>query len=137
MTGGAGPRFAGDRAETLAESFLVQQGYFPLARKHRTRSGEVDLIVGKGELLVFAEVKQRRPRAQVDPIASVTPAKQRRIIRAALDYVQKHHLEDRAMRFDVIAITASARLAKGSMTIEHIEAAFDATAAFVDDHEQV
>lgn len=137
MSGGAHPRLVGDRAEALAESFLVRQGYFPLARNHHSRGGEVDLIVCRGELLVFAEVKLRRPRAAVDPLASVTPTKQRRIIHAALDYVQKHRFEDRPMRFDVIAITSGPRSARNAATIEHIEAAFDATVVLAGDPERV
>jgi putative endonuclease len=129
MRGGRRPGRTGRRAEDLAESFLVSRGFFPLARNHHTRDGEVDLVVGQQDLLVFAEVKLRRRNAMVDPITSVTLKKQRRVVLAALDYVQRHGYEDRAMRFDIIAITPAPRGRGEPPRIEHVEAAFDTSVA--------
>ncbi len=126
MSGGRQPRRAGTRAEDLAEAFFVKQGYFPLARNHHTREGEVDLIVGRADVIVFAEVKLRRPRPMVEGLASVTLTKQRRIVRAAMNYAARHRLEDHALRFDILVITPAGR---GEHRFEHIEGAFDTSVA--------
>ena len=51
-------------AETAAMFYLLFKGYFPVARNvvagRGTGAGEVDLIVRRGRLLVFVEVKKRR-----------------------------------------------------------------------------
>jgi putative endonuclease len=119
----------GLRAELLAEAHLTQQGYAVLAKNHHTREGEVDLIVERGEVVVFVEVKARRTGALIDPLSSVTLAKQRQVVRAALDYIQRERLEQRSLRFDVLAITLVR--GPGEPRIEHFENAFDASA--VDD----
>jgi putative endonuclease len=125
MSGGRQPRRSGLQAEELAEAFLVARGYAPVARNHHTREGEVDLIVEKGALVAFVEVKLRRARSVIDGLESVTRTKQRRIVRAALDYVEKHALGDAQLRFDVIAITP---VKAGEPQIQHLENAFDLSA---------
>lgn len=122
MSGGRQPRRTGLKAEDEAETFLVAQGYQPLARNHHTREGEVDLIVGKDGVVAFVEVKLRRPGSIIDGLESVTAAKQRRIARAALDYVEKHALADVQLRFDVVALTP---VRGASPQVQHIENAFD------------
>lgn len=125
MSGGARPRRRGTRAEALAEAYLVREGYCPLARNHHALGGEVDLIVGRDGAIVFVEVKMRRPGSVISPIESVTRSKQRRVVQAAFDYVQRHRLEDRDMRFDVVAVTSGGARSRQPPVIEHIEAAFD------------
>ncbi len=117
-------RRAGQRAETLAESFLVRQGYLPLARNHVARGGEVDLVMAQGELVVFVEVRKRKRGSVVDPLESVTVAKQRRILRAAADYVWRAGLEARPLRFDVVGLSLDARR---EPQFVHVESAFDAS----------
>ena len=51
---------AGRRGEDLAAEHLERLGFQVLARNHRTRFGELDLVAYDGETLVFAEVKPRR-----------------------------------------------------------------------------
>ena len=46
--------------EDLALAHLERLGYALVARNHRTRYGELDLVVFDGTTLVFAEVKTRR-----------------------------------------------------------------------------
>lgn len=47
-------------AEVIAAALLVVKGYRIIARRHRTRLGEIDLIAVRGRRLAFVEVKQRR-----------------------------------------------------------------------------
>jgi putative endonuclease len=50
----------GRRGETLAAEHFERLGYEVLARNHRTRFGELDLVLCDGRVLVFCEVKARR-----------------------------------------------------------------------------
>ena len=75
-----------------------------LARRHRTRYGEIDIIAREGETIVFIEVKARRDVAFGGAGAAVTMWKQRRIVRMASDYLARHGLLEAPCRFDVVAI---------------------------------
>jgi putative endonuclease len=67
----------GRRAEQIAALFLQLKGYRILARRVRTRVGEIDLVARKGETLVFVEVKAR---ATLDSgLFALHPAARRRI----------------------------------------------------------
>src|SRR3982750_5041598 len=83
---GASPeRIAAVRTGLLAESraaaFLMAKGYRILAKRFRTRYGEIDIVARRRNLLAFVEVKAR---ASLDEAAyAVTPRNQRRIIDAA------------------------------------------------------
>jgi putative endonuclease len=71
---------------------------------------------------VFIEVKTRRTDTFGAPGEAVTRDKQRRMARAARHYIQKHRLEDRAARFDVIEVL----LGEGDPELIHLPDAFDA-----------
>ena len=49
----------GHRGEWLAAAALLLKGYRIVARRYRTRLGEVDLIARRGRLVLFVEVKVR------------------------------------------------------------------------------
>ena len=49
----------GISGENLACDALARQGYAILARRYRTRVGEIDIVAQDGETLVFVEVKTR------------------------------------------------------------------------------
>ena len=62
-TGTAGRRKAyrrGHHGEWLAALALMLKGYRILARRYRTRLGEIDLIARRGDLVLIVEVKARR-----------------------------------------------------------------------------
>ena len=54
----------GQRGEELAAEHFERLGFEVLARNHRTRFGELDLVAYDGHTLVFAEVKTRRSGAR-------------------------------------------------------------------------
>lgn len=83
---------------------LEEQGYTICRFNYRIRAGEVDIIARNGNVLAFIEVKTRRHATQT--VAElVTSTKQRRIIKAALDYVQKHASREQLIyRFDVALV---------------------------------
>ncbi|MBS2021997.1 MAG: YraN family protein [Deltaproteobacteria bacterium] len=116
----------GARGETLAAQHLETLGFRVVARNHRCPRGEVDLIVEKGQLLVFVEVRTRAPGRMGDPEDTVWSAKQQRVVRAARDYLAKHDVRDRELRFDVIGIVDG----PGAARVTHLPNAFDAGDTF-------
>jgi putative endonuclease len=67
---------------------------------------EIDVVARDGEQLVIAEVKTRSSNTFGEPETFVTPAKQKKLMRAANMYLQNKHL-DCEVRFDVIGILQS------------------------------
>ncbi|PZF78840.1 YraN family protein [Aestuariivirga litoralis] len=94
----------GRSAELIALWALRLKGWRLLARRYKTRGGEVDLIMRRGEVTAFIEVKARRNLDSA--VESVTPRQARRIAVAARQFMA----EDRraalqACRFDIVAVT--------------------------------
>ena len=56
----------GRAGEAVAEDFLRRRGHIVLARRFRTRRGEIDLVTRSGEHLYFVEVKTRQASAAND-----------------------------------------------------------------------
>lgn len=94
----------GQMGEELACDELQRRGYEILARRYRTRFGEIDIIASCDQTIVFVEVKSRAGDEFGGGAAAVTPWKQRRIAQMALDYLARHRLHDRPCRFDVVTI---------------------------------
>jgi putative endonuclease len=88
----------------LASNWLQQHGYRVVARNWRCPRGELDIICELGDELVFVEVKARRGNQVGAPEEAVTPAKQRRLIRAAQYFLLQRSQEHRSYRIDVIAV---------------------------------
>ena len=94
----------GKRGEHLAVEELERRGYSILARRYRTRCGEIDIVAEEGDTLVFVEVKARETAEFGTAAEAVTPDKMRRVVRMAEDYLMRHQVVDRPCRFDVVAI---------------------------------
>jgi putative endonuclease len=94
----------GESGEDLAVEELERRGYAILARRYRTRHGEIDVVARDGETTVFVEVKTRTTAEFGAAAEAVTPWKQRRLVSMATDYLVRHRLMDRPCRFDVIAV---------------------------------
>lgn len=94
----------GIEGERLAARYLQQRGYRILARGHRQRLGELDLIALDGSTLVFVEVKTWRRGDVGDPSEAVDARKQDRLTRAALIYLKRRRLLEHPARFDVVSI---------------------------------
>ncbi len=113
----------GDAAEERACLHLGRSGLTIVERNFRTRGGEIDIVARKGDVLVFVEVRSREVPGFGTPEESVTPAKRRRIVAAARQYLSKVPPSSwREARFDVIAIEGSGDAA----ALRHYPAAFDA-----------
>jgi putative endonuclease len=98
----------GAKAEARARRHLEKQGLRCLASNFRTRWGELDLVMEQGRQLVFVEVRYRRNTHFGGAIASVTAAKQARLIKAASQFLDQHRLGHRPVRFDIVAIDGAA-----------------------------
>ncbi len=97
---------SGQRAEELAASFLLSQGFEVLERNYRRRLGELDIIAQRAGVLVIVEVRTRSSAAYGGGAASVDRRKQRRITRAATALLQQRAgLARLPVRFDVIVVS--------------------------------
>jgi putative endonuclease len=115
-------RRAGEAAEDLAVAYLIARGISVLARNVRCKGGEIDIVCLDGPCLAVIEVRQRARGHFGGALASVTPGKQRKIIRAARYLLQTSaDYRTRLMRFDVIGVEG---LPEGTHRISWIKDAF-------------
>jgi putative endonuclease len=97
---------AGRWAEQAALEYLADCGLTCLARNHRSRFGEIDLVMRDGEVLVFVEVRFRRDDRFGGGVESVTRAKRRRLLAAARHYLgQLRQARLPPCRFDVVSVS--------------------------------
>jgi putative endonuclease len=96
----------GARGETLAYWYLRQAGYTMVARNRRARSGEgeIDLIGWEGPVLSFVEVKTRTTAYAGPPEVAVSRAQQKRIVRAANEYLRRLRRKPIRYRFDIASV---------------------------------
>ena len=98
------PRALGLRGERLATRYLCSAGWTVMARNYRFGRREVDLVVRKGPLLAFVEVKTRAGGGCGHPEEAVTWKKRREIEAVAAEYLVRNACADCPVRFDVIAV---------------------------------
>ena len=108
--------------EDVAADFLVNAGYRILGRRVRPdRHDEIDLVVRKGESLVFVEVKTRASETFGRPLTAVNSAKRKALNRAAVRYLQQLKFPKLYYRFDTIEVIGE----EGEEpVVRHIENAF-------------
>mgnify|MGYP003575193097 CR=1 FL=1 len=97
-------RADGVAAEAVAARFLARHGLKVIARNYRVKGGEIDLICADGRSIVFVEVRLRSNRQFGGAAASITAAKQRRLILAAQHWLLQHG--ERSCRFDCLVMDA-------------------------------
>ncbi len=97
----------GEAAEREARHHLEQHGLVFVTANWRVhfhkQVGEIDLIMRDGQELVFIEVRARARSGFGGAAASVGAAKQLRLRRSALAYLQQQGRPDAYCRFDVMA----------------------------------
>jgi putative endonuclease len=109
----------GRRGEELAAGYLVKNGYTIRDRNWRSGKTEIDIIAENNAFIVFVEVKTRAADYQVPPAEAVNVPKQRTIINAASNYINRNGLVKEA-RFDIITV-----ITRGTgPEIDHIENAY-------------
>ena len=97
----------GTAAENIAVEFLRAQGLEILERNYLRRLGELDIVArDPGGVLVIAEVRARASERFGGAAASVDFRKQRRLIRAAHQFLQQRRALARLpVRFDVVCVS--------------------------------
>jgi putative endonuclease len=99
----------GLRYEDQARQYLGARGLQLLESNFRCRLGEIDLIMRDTDTICFIEVRFRKRLDFGGAAASITPAKQRKIVKAAMFYLSgKQHLMRQALRFDALLIQQQA-----------------------------
>jgi putative endonuclease len=93
----------GKIGEDKAAAFLEEKGYQIVARNHRHKHTEIDLIARKGKMLIFVEVKTRTNTSYGMPEAAVDYTKAKLIMRAAEHYIFDTNWQY-DVRFDVISV---------------------------------
>ncbi|MCM2289848.1 MAG: YraN family protein [Sulfuritalea sp.] len=92
----------GAAAEQLAADYLQGQGLQLIERNFRVRGGEIDLVCRDGRTTVFVEVRLRSGSGFGGAAASITAAKQARLILAARHWLLRHG--ETPCRFDCILL---------------------------------
>lgn len=98
----------GALGEDEAVRLLKKQGYKILERNYRIRGGEIDIIARDGDYICFVEVKLRKSNNYGSPAEYITHKKKEKLIKTAMLYSQRKHLEKYPMRFDAVVINAAA-----------------------------
>ncbi|WP_372789489.1 YraN family protein [Paraconexibacter sp.] len=111
----------GRLGEDLAAAHLERLGFAIVARNHRTRHGEIDLIACDERTLVICEVKTRRGAGR--PWDSLHERKRAQVRRMAAAYLAAVHDRPRAaeIRLDAIGVVVDA--ADRLVALEHLEGA--------------
>ncbi|HEY8165969.1 MAG TPA: YraN family protein [Gemmatimonadaceae bacterium] len=116
----------GVRGESIAEEWLVMNGWSVLNRRFRSGHRDIDLVVSQhqngrsGRTVAFVEVKTRLSREFGGPLGAVHWRKQRELARAAREWMGRFREAGDAYRFDVIGVTFAA----GAAQVTHVENAF-------------
>ena len=129
----------GSYYEQRACEFLQAKGLLLIAQNwQRPKVGELELIMlepGQAWMtVVFIEVRQRQRSVFGDAALSVTPSKQRKIIKTASHFLQQHtEYAQYDCRFDVVAFDLSAKEREEGVTANIAKATEPEwlTAAFV------
>jgi putative endonuclease len=116
----------GRSGEDLAAEHFARLGYRVLARNHRTRWGELDLVLADEEedTIVFCEVKTRRLGSGGEPFDNLHENKRKQVRTMAAAWLNQ--VKDRPrfaeLRFDAVGVTLDDR---GCLVrLDHVQAAF-------------
>ena len=106
-----------DPSELRAARWYRRRGYRVLDANVWVGGYELDLVVRRGRVVAFCEVKAKRGPGFGDPVEMVTPEKARRVRLAAARWLAEHPaLAALEVRFDVVLERAG--------RLEHIGGAF-------------
>lgn len=113
-------KIIGDYGEEIACQFFLEKGFSILQRNWRTRTGEIDIILLKADMLVFVEVKTL-PNGSIDVLKQVlNQNKIARILKTSKRFLINHRqYSNYFIRFDVVVIDMP-----GFPRVYHIENAF-------------
>jgi putative endonuclease len=119
----------GQKGENRAAAYLRLKGYRILERNYRVPQGEIDLIVRKGNTLVFVEVKSRKDNSHGTPLEAVSPLKVQRVSAAAAVYLADYSESYSGCRFDIVTVGPEKNFL-GFFKVRHFENAFSVDGVF-------
>jgi putative endonuclease len=91
-------------AETKCVWYLRLHGYRILARRYKTKLGEIDIVARRGDALIIIEVKARGDTGLAGE--ALTYKVMSRLENAAAQFVQRHDRHAASsLRFDVMLVT--------------------------------
>ena len=112
-------RQLGQAAEQAARRFLEKNGFKLETQNFSAKTGEIDLIMSKQDLLIFVEVRMRSDSRYGSGADTVTRRKQQKIINTAKLYLQsQRELCWQSYRFDVISMSENIDWIPGAFTLD-------------------
>jgi putative endonuclease len=109
----------GQEGENMAREHLLKKGYKILHTNWKSGKREIDIVAENKDFVVFVEVKTRTDDFHMHPRHAVTSEKQKSIIYAAENYIERYNI-NKESRFDIVSIINNGK----SIEFEHIEDAF-------------
>jgi putative endonuclease len=99
----------GELAENLACRYLESRGFRILERNYMKRCGEIDVIVQKGSMIHFVEVKSvSRENAALKPEDHMDSSKLKRLSKIISTYILEHDVV--LWQFDLVCLSVDHRL---------------------------
>ena len=93
----------GKKGEDMAETWLLDRGYFIIHRNWRHARFEIDIVASKDNILHFIEVKTRTSARFGNPEDQVDKRKLRKMIDAGEEFIYQNP-GWKKIRFDILAI---------------------------------
>ncbi|MCL2513491.1 MAG: YraN family protein [Oscillospiraceae bacterium] len=113
-------KIKGNIGEIAAARYLRDNGFKILAGNYATKTGEIDIIASKDDIIRFIEVKTRGENAMLPPSSAVDREKITNIKSTAAAFIAETKMKgDR--RFDIIEVIIHD---DGKTGIKYIEDAF-------------
>nr|WP_315104279.1 YraN family protein [uncultured Catonella sp.] len=111
-SGDINKRSLGSIYEKKAVDYLLSKGYKILEKNYLRNTGEIDIVaLSSDNYLIAIEVKYRSSDKYGSPFSAVTYAKQRKIYKTLLFYLNEHNMSmETKCRFDVIGIYKGGKL---------------------------
>jgi putative endonuclease len=104
--GGLEPKELGIRGEEIAARYLKEAGWTIRGRNVRVGRLELDLIISRGGILAFVEVKTRRGGGFGDPLEAISRKKMRDVARAAAGWLRENGRGPfKEIRFDAVSVS--------------------------------
>jgi putative endonuclease len=107
--------------ESAALAHYRTSGYRLVARNWRCPLGELDLVLARGMVLVFCEVKTRRTAGHGGPFEAVTWKKQAKLRALAQAFLAVHRGDWDEIRFDVASVMEER---EGTLSVHVFDSAF-------------
>jgi putative endonuclease len=110
----------GELGERIAARWLERAGWRIISRRFRSGRRDIDLIIERGDVIAFVEVKARTGAKFGDPVEAVHHRKQRELSKSAQSWIDRHGRSGEAYRFDVVGVLVT----DGKVLIRHVPSAF-------------